>query len=223
MMFFLIILFDFAFGAAFHLQFSGETILKRVEAELAAIQDYTVSLDVEADVERMNVPPMQVTMYYKHPDKFHFESTGFALLPREGLSFNVARVLSRFSVENLAGNGDRQQVHLTLRPKHESDRITKLEVSIDTLVWRPVLVRTLLAGGRSMTAQFRYERYDGFPMPSELTVEFASPPADTGDAPITMPGAVPRTAMPRTGKVHVRYSNYRINTGLSDDIFLKKE
>jgi outer membrane lipoprotein-sorting protein len=204
-------------------QRSGEAILKKVEAQFASVQDYTVTLDVTADVERMNVPPMHVQMYYKHPDKFHFESTQFALLPREGLAFNVARILSRFSVEEVKEGETRTSVHLVLRPKSEAARVGKLEITIDTTLWKPTFVRSLMIGGRTMTARFQYERYDGFVMPSLLTVEFTSPPADTTDTPITMPGAIPRTPLPRNGTVTIRYADYKINIGLSDDVFEKKE
>ena len=67
---------------------SGEQILKNVESARAAVKDYTVMLDIVADVERLKVPPMKAKMYFKYPDKVHFDSKGFALLPREGLALN---------------------------------------------------------------------------------------------------------------------------------------
>ncbi|MEK9138626.1 MAG: hypothetical protein AAB393_16000, partial [Bacteroidota bacterium] len=65
---------------------SGEEILKKVDVSFSGVQDYSVVLDITADMERMTIPPMQVHMYYKQPDKFHFESENFAILPREGLA-----------------------------------------------------------------------------------------------------------------------------------------
>lgn len=202
---------------------AGEALLKRVEAEFAKVQDYTVTLDVTADVERMNVPPMHVQMYYKHPDKFHFASANFALLPREGLAFNVARILSRFSVEDVGEGEQPTSVHILLRPKSDAARVGKLEISIDTTLWRPTVVKSVLIGGRTMTARFQYARYEGYVMPALLTVQFKSPPADSTDAPISMPGAIPRSPMPRNGTVTIRYSDYKINKGLSDDVFEKSE
>lgn len=206
-------------GGASTPHLSGEAVLKKVEAALASVQDYVVTLDVTADVERMNVPPMHLQMYYKHPDKFHFESSGFALLPREGLAFNVARILSRFSVEEVTDGETPASVHIMLRPKDDAMRVGKLTISVDTTLWRPMVVTSVLIGGRTMTARFEYARYDGYVMPSLLIVQLASPPADTTDAPITMPGAITRAPMPRNGTITIRYSNYKINTGLSDDVF----
>ena len=47
---------------------SGEDILKKMEANSAGIQDYTVLLDVAVDLERLKVPSMRVTMYFKKPE-----------------------------------------------------------------------------------------------------------------------------------------------------------
>jgi outer membrane lipoprotein-sorting protein len=212
-----------ALGGAPSLHLSGEAILKRVEASLANVQDYSVTLDVTPDVERVNAPPMHLQMYYKHPDKFHFESDGFALLPREGLAFNVARILSRFSVEEVGDGETPASVQIVLRPKNDAIRVGKLTICVDTTLWRPTVITSVLLGGRTMTARFEYERYDGYVMPSLLIVQLTSPPADTTDAPITMPGAIPRAPMPRSGTITIRYSNYKINIGLSDDLFETKE
>ncbi|MER3523601.1 MAG: hypothetical protein C4326_05905 [Ignavibacteria bacterium] len=202
-------------------QLSGEAMLKRVEAEMARVQDYVVTLDVVVDVERLNVPPMHVQMFYKHPDKFHFESTGFALLPREGLSFNVARVLSQFSIVEVAQSNS--HVSLTLRPQKQTARAGRLELTIDTVLWKPVVLKSYLVDGRTMTARFQYDQFDGYIMPSHLRVEFVASEEETTDQPITMPGALPRAQVPRSGTIDIRYSGYKINTGLSDDIFLPKE
>lgn len=202
-------------------QRTGEAVLKRVEGEMARVQDYVVTLDAVVNVERLNVPPMHVQMFYKHPDKFHFASNGFALLPREGLSFNVARVLSQFSVVDVAEST--AHVFLTLRPKRETARSGRLELTIDTVLWRPVVVKSYLVDGRTMTVRFQYDRFDGYIMPSQLVVEFAASGEDTSDQPITMPGALPRVQMPRTGTIDIRYSDYKINIGLSDEIFLPRE
>jgi outer membrane lipoprotein-sorting protein len=204
---------------------SGEEILKKVQANFPGVQDYTVDLDVTADIERMNVPPMHVRMYYKQPDKFQFDSEGFALLPRDGIAFNASKILSRFSIEEVGEelSQGRKEFKLLLRAKGERAKTTRLQVFIGTEDWKPARVLSSLFDGRSMTATFKYEKHNGHLMPSLLTVEFTAPPADTTDQ---MPKSdmvpMPRSQMPRNGIITVRYSAYKINTGLSDDIFNMK-
>lgn len=205
---------------------SGEEILRRVDAGLSEVQDYTVDLDVTADVERMNVPPMHVRMYYKKPDKFHFDSEGFALLPREGLAFSASKTLSRFSVEEVSEDTLMQasQYKLLLRPKDERVKVTKLLLYVDQKEWKPTRIVSSLFDGHMVTATFEYEKQGDYIMPSTLTVQFSGAAStDTSDQmldPDTAP--IQRPRMPRKGTVTIRYSHYEINTGLSDDIFNKK-
>jgi len=204
---------------------SGEEILKKVEANFPGVQDYTADLDITADIERMNVPPMHVRMYYKQPDKFQFDSEGFALLPRDGVAFNASKLLSRFSIEEVGEESSQggKEFKLTLRAKGERAKTTRLQVFVDADNWKPTRILSSMFDGRSMNAVFRYEKQDGYLMPSLLTVQFTSPPADTSDqAAGTDMVPLPRSQMPRSGKVTIRYSSYKINTGLSDDIFNKK-
>ena len=204
---------------------SGEEILKKVEANFPGVQDYTVDLDVTADIERMNVPPMHVRMYYKQPDKFQFDSEGFALLPRDGVAFNASKLLSRFTVEEVGEESSQggREFRLLLRARGERAKTTKLQVFVDADDWKPTRVLSSLFDGRSVTAAFKYEKQNGHRMPSLLTVEFSAPPADTMDQmpdPDEVP--MPRSHMPRKGTITIKYSGYKINSGLSDDIFDKK-
>jgi len=204
---------------------SGEEILKKVEANFPGVQDYTVDLDVTADIERMNVPPMHVRMYYKQPDKFQFDSEGFALLPRDGVAFNASKLLSRFSIEEVGEESSQggKEFRLLLLARGERAKTTKLQIFVDAVEWKPTRILSSLFDGRSMTAAFKYEKQDGHRMPSLRTVQFTAPPADTSDqAAETDMVPMPRSQMPRNGTITVRYSSYKINTGLSDDIFNKK-
>ncbi len=205
---------------------TGEEILKRVEAELSAVQDYTVDLDVLANIERMNVPPMRVRMYYRKPDKFHFDSEGFALVPREGLAFSPSKMLSRYSVEDVTEDTlmGARQYKLQLQSKGERARVTKVFLYVDAQEWKPTRIVSSLFGGQTVTATFTYEKQETFLLPSTLTVEFSSPvPADTTDqSPEADMAPVQRPRMPRKGTVTIRYSDYKINTGLGDEIFEKK-
>jgi outer membrane lipoprotein-sorting protein len=191
------------------------------------VQDYSVVLDITADMERMTIPPMQVRMYYKQPDKFHFESESFAMLPREGLAFSASRVLSRFTVEGVTEQMSPQgkQFELLLRPKDERARSTKLVLTIDGTNWKPMKIVSSLFDGRTMTAAFQYEKQNDYLMPSLLTVQFTSSSADTTEQAMGMEEVAPvhRPQMPRKGTITIRYSEYKINTGLSDDIFDMKK
>jgi len=201
---------------------SGEEILKNVDARLEPVHDYTVTLDVVADIERLNVPPMHATMYFKQPDKIHVDAEGFALLPREGLQPAVGKLLSRFNVtetgsDTLAGVPVRR---VSLQAKSERGFPRSLSLYVDPHRWTTERIVTRGSADRVATITFSYVQVEGVWLPAEMSAAFSLAPADSleGD----LPAAPMRPQqMPRKGTVTVRFSGYRLNTGLKDDIFTK--
>jgi len=200
----------------------GEAMLRSVDARLASVHDYTVTLDVVADVERLNVPPMHATMYFKQPDKVHLDAQGFALLPREGLQPNFSKLLTRFTVasvgkDTLEGMPVKKVV---LQPKSERTFPRSLTIDVNTDRWTPERIVTTGSGDRVATITFSYVQVGGVWLASEMKAAFALAAPDSGEP--DMPSAPMRPPQtPRRGSVTVTFTDYRINTGLSDDIFSK--
>lgn len=207
----------------------GEDILKKVEAVFASVEDYTVTLDVVTDIERLKIPPMHLTMYYKRPDKVHFDSEGFVLLPREGLALPFSKLSQRFEVDSVGKatvDGTELQ-RLVLRSRDERARLRKAILLVNPQRWTPEKIIAQMPDGSTMTAAFRFEKVEGHWMPQQLNVQFAAAVRDSS-APLAAPGESPfgeppaartRVTPPRAGSISVQYSGYRINTGLSDEIF----
>jgi len=204
---------------------SGDQILQRVEGGFAGIDDYTVTLDVTVDIERLKVPPMHVTMYFKRPEKVHFETDGFALLPREGMALSTGRLRSRYSIESVRKevlDGTTVQV-LTLKSRTDRSKLHDVLLYVDPEHWTASQFVSPLPDGRIMTAAFRYQQVDGHWLPSSLVVHFASAPTDTVDLNIfEQITPTRRPQLPRNGTITVSYSNYRLNSGLSDEIFERR-
>ena len=202
----------------------GEAILRSVDARIASVRDYTVTLDVVADIERLNVPPMHATMYFKQPDKVHLDAEGFAMLPREGLQPNFSKLLTRFNVAAV-GKDTVDGVPLkkvVLQPKSERTFPRSLTIDVNTERWTPERIVTTGSGDRVATITFTYVQVGGVWLASEMKAGFSLAAPDSAEP--DMPAAPMRPPQtPRKGTVSVTFSNYRINTGLSDDIFSKDQ
>ncbi|MBP1679260.1 MAG: hypothetical protein H6Q29_1171 [Bacteroidetes bacterium] len=200
----------------------GAAILERVAAQYAAVQDYTVTLDVITNIERMSVPPMKATMYFKKPDKVHFESQGFAVLPREGLSMTPALLPERFLVDSVVADtlAGKRVLRLTMHPRSDRARTRRVVLHVDPERWTPEKFTTAGIDGRTMSASFSHTRVDGFWLPANLLVEFSAA-ADTTAVPQweqSAPGSSGRMPF-RGGTIEVKYSGYRVNSGLEDALF----
>jgi hypothetical protein len=205
---------------------TGQETLRKVVDRFSAVRDYTVTLDIVADMERLHVPPMHVTLSYKHPDRFHFDSEGFALLPRDGMALNPAKFLSRYTV--LASGPDslkgRLCTRITLQPNAEKDKLRIVFLTIDPIRFTIEQIETPLFDGRTMTAVFEYDLHSGHWMPSQANVTFAASEKDTAEVePHDQTSPIQTPRLPRTGTVSIRYSGYRINIGLPEEVFEKNE
>jgi outer membrane lipoprotein-sorting protein len=206
---------------------SGEPVLEHLLRGMEGVEDYTATLNIVADIEGMSVPPMMVTMYFKQPDKVHFESDGFALIPREGLAMNLGTLTANFSVDRV----DWDTVHgarayrLTLLPRSERTRTRRVQLLVDPEHWTAERIVTNTVDGRSIAATFRYVQVEDFWLPSHLDVTLASAEQDSSQLPPweAQPGTSSRRRGPLKGTLEIRYSNYRVNTGLSDDLFHTRE
>ena len=211
---------------------TGEEVLRKVEDQVNGVRDFTVALDVVADIERIKVPPMRAKMYYKQPDKVHFDSKGFAMLPRESMGLQFGHLSQRYAVDSVQRQTKETPVlyRVVMHPRDEQSRVRRVVVWIDGERWTPERLEIPEPGGRSMSATFTYGNFQGFWLPTALTVQFEMLPQDsTAIAPANpfatpdTPARNPQRTNPRTGKISVRYSAYQVNTGLKDEIFVKPE
>ena len=201
---------------------AGETMLRNIDARLASVRDYTVTLEVVADIERLNVPPMHATMYFKQPDRVHLDAEGFVMLPKEGLQPTVGKLLARYSVtgvgkDTLEGIPVRKVI---LQAKSDRALPRSLTVYVNPARWTAERIVTTGSADRLATVSYRYTDVDGVWLPEEMTAAFSTAPTDSTEADLPASPIRPQQ-MPRKGSVRVTYSNYRLNTGLSDDIFSK--
>ena len=70
-----------------------DVILNNVKEKFSKINDYEVNVRIKVDVDFLKVPVTEAKIYFKQPDKIHFESENFALLPKEGVNFSPMAIL----------------------------------------------------------------------------------------------------------------------------------
>jgi len=210
---------------------TGGDILALASRNYEGIKDYTVDLEAELNMERVRMPKMKATMHFKSPDKIHFESPNFALLPREGFGVPVTTLIQRYDAafkgeETIEGV---PAYKLQLVAKDPASRLQQLFVWINRANATMIRMTTVPYQGRSVRIDFSYMmEANRYWLPDTMHVELADARPDTlaDAADVPVPGGAQIQAArrpPRHGTMTVVYSNYRINTGLSDDLFKREE
>jgi outer membrane lipoprotein-sorting protein len=208
---------------------TGEQILRNVARGMEQIRDYIVDVQAEVHMERMRVPRMQAKMYFKRPNKVHIESQSFALLPREGIALDPAFLLETYDValigtDTLEGQ---KAYKLQLAAKELATRLRQLHLWVEEKNWTILKMETIPYQGRILTVTLRHARQQGGCwLPNEMRVEFETPNREAGDKRSDMTRSPQWEEMQRplrSGTIHIQYTNYRINTGLNDELFERKE
>ena len=208
---------------------NADEILAKVVKGFEEVNDFSAGIDAEINMDRMQIPKMHADLFFKKPDKVHFSSQGFLLVPREGIAFNPSVLKEHYLTSSAVRDSvnGKQMFKLLLAAKDAKTRLRALTIWVDPIHWTVAKIETIPYEGRSLSMIFTYEFQQGkYWLPSELVASFASE-SDRAekDSSLSIGGQVDaaQRSMPRSGKITVVYSNYKVNIGLSDELFDKKE
>ena len=205
-------------------QEEGVSYLDEAINRFSLLKDYTVDVKVNFDIETLKAPAMEGRLYYKSPDKMKIESKKVFFFPREGGTFNPAAFKpENFEVSLLEHvmDGGRKAVRLNLIPKKARWLNQRFILTIDTDQNLIKEIDTSPAGGGEMKAFIEYGRFDNFELPTRIRLQLDIPSIEMGG--IRFFGSSTEGAKRIKGKIEILYSNYRVNTGLSDEIFVERE
>jgi outer membrane lipoprotein-sorting protein len=211
---------------------SGSTVLQNVSKGTEGVRDYVATIEAKVDMERLRVPKMNATLYFKKPDKVHFDAPGFAMLPREGIVMNAGTLRSRYDAETVGidEKEGKTLLKLKLTGKMPNIRPSELLLWVDQSSWTIARMESTPYQGRVLKLEFTYETLaGGFVLPKTLKATFDAGARDSTQRPldVDLPN-VPQVGdlnqrAPRSGSITVNYLDYKINVGLSDELFEKKE
>jgi len=194
--------------------------LDALQKKYSGLKDYTVDVNVHFDVEGFKAPDMQAKLYCKPPDRMKIESKRIFFLPKEGGTFNPSMYNREdFEVkflERLMYKG-RNAVKLRLTPKKKKRNGQDFILTVDT---DRNLIREMNVSsieGREVRALIEYGHFSDFDLPTRIELHLDVPFSESRE--IKDFGQSAQPAMRVTGQVEITYSNYRVNSGLSDEIF----
>jgi outer membrane lipoprotein-sorting protein len=208
---------------------SADEILSKVVTGFLTVRDFSVTVDVEIQMERVQIPKMKAMMYFKKPDKVHFSSQRFLLLPREGLALNPSTLQEHYRTQSLVHDtlDGKKVFKLFLTAKDSKTRLRELNIWVDPLTWTIAKVETIPYEGRNLSMVFSYQLVqEKYWLPAKLLLQYKTESdqaimdsSRTSDQPYD----VPQRAAPRNGAMTILYSGYIVNTNIPDDVFEKKE
>ena len=198
---------------------SPDEILKKALDIRRGVQDYTATVTLHADLPGVKTQDRTVKVYYKQPDKLHLESKQVAIIPKDALLFgNLEKHLDQAKitlVEHARGAG-RDLYKLKLTRQDADQSAPYLLVSVNAANFTLSRIEAWGGGAQRMWFDFEHGLVRGkYWMPLRITCWLRRGP-NTGHH--FDPDDRHASSHPG-GKFTVAFSDYQVNSGLSDSLF----
>lgn len=198
---------------------TAEKILLNVKANFDAVKDYTAQLTGTVNMERLKVPKMKVKIYFKQPNKFKTESKGTSFLPKNILDINPADLLDKFDASLLGKEELEGKTYYKIRlvtKAAKGKQVRESFIWVEEELWTITRLEAYPSEGRKIEVLVESIRIEGkYILPSKITAKF-----DFEQNPDSLAERIySPQRVPRKGSAELIYSDYQVNTGLSDELF----
>ncbi|MFZ9661234.1 MAG: LolA family protein [Chitinophagaceae bacterium] len=218
-------------SASINLSAQSDELLQRVRQKLNLVNDYIATASMKTDVSFIKSTMGKVMVYYKKPDKVRIKKeNGISLLPRIGLDLTLSGMLN--SDVTVIDAGEKILMGRSLR-------ILKLIPSDDKLQWvissiwiepKDALIYKAVTTTKdkgTFDVQMEYGDYIQWALPSKVifgfdTKEYKLPAGITMEFGGEEQISNTKNKRGMKGTVEITYSSYKINKGLSSEIFKGK-
>jgi len=202
----------------------AETILNNLINAFNIVKDYTVEANIKIDMQSLKVPQMRAKIFFKQPDKVHFQSEGFALLPRDGLFTSPLSFLdikhTAIYVKDEFIDGIKTSVVKVIPLEDKGDLIITT-LWVDQTKNEIIKAESSTKLNGSFSLFLNYDPKIKYPLPSSMIFSFNLPKdnllRDMNDSQFGKKRL--NNSGPITGKIYITYSHYEINIGIPDNIF----
>ncbi|MFC2134103.1 hypothetical protein ACFLTH_05755 [Bacteroidota bacterium] len=206
-----------------------DIILDEVKNKFNIVRDYQVDVNVNLDIDFLKVPETKAKIFFKQPDKIHFNSEGFAMLPRQVFDITPTKLLSFdytsiYMRDELIENTNTAVIKIIPNSDTTNMLLSTLWIDIEKSIVRKIETATKNSG--TILTELYYAEDLEYPLPSEIRVNFKVnnvnipnlSPQNSGNDQHNV-----RRSRKLEGTVTLKYSNYIVNEGIPDEMFLERE
>jgi hypothetical protein len=198
-------------------------LLKTIQNNFNKIEDYSADIEIKIDVNFVDAPNSKAKLYFKQPNKVKVESDGFAIIPKQGLTFSPSELLtnSYSAIYIKAEIIDSFMVDvIKVIPLEDSSNILLSTLWVDPLY---NVIRKIESVTKRMGTITIYLEYGNKATPSLPSIaKFFFNTTNSGHGTMFKnPNKNESNKKNRnlSGTVIVKYSNYLLNQKLSDSFF----
>ncbi|MBK9250213.1 MAG: hypothetical protein IPM69_19425 [Ignavibacteria bacterium] len=205
-------------------------IATKIKDKFKLVKDFSANVTIKVDVEFLKAPDSKAKLYFKQPNKTKLESTGFAMLPKQGIGLPIATLLEGDYTALYVGTETLNSLPVTIIkiiPASDTGDVilSSLWVDGNSLVRK---IKSSTRKGGTVIIELAYGQNANFSLPATVKItfdlpNFALPKTLTGDISSDTPKTKTPPSKTLKGSATLTYSNYQINKGLQDSFFDEKK
>lgn len=218
-------------------QTDAEALFYRLRDKVVSVKDYTARVKMKIDISFMRVPQLNGTLYFKSPDKLRLERHGgISIMPRKSVNLTLNNLIPSGGATVIDAGADvvagRPVRVLKVVPNNDQTDIVLTKMWVDEERLLPLRTETTTRDNGTVKMELEYGRYTDLALPDKVTFlldvkEYKMPKGVTMDyddgSEATELKKTNDQKKSKKGKIQITYLDYKINTGLSDAVFVEKK
>lgn len=233
--FFILVFFILPLSSASAQNLSAQDLFLKMRGKLLAVQDYTADIKMKVDISFLRMPAIRGILYFKAPDKLRLERNGgISILPKKNISLTLNNLVPSGNVTVIDAGADMVNTNpvrvIKVIPDNDASGIVLTKIWVDENRLLALRTETTTRDNGTVKMDLKYGKYVAWSLPDEVTFvvdvkEFKLPKGMTMD----YEGGDNHTQTQATshkqkkGTIQIKYLSYKINTGLSDEVFHDKK
>ena len=225
--FFILFLFVLLVPVAFSQD--ANALLEKVRNKLNLVNNYEADAIMKTNVPFLKVPQANVKVYFKKPDKIMIRNEkGISFVPKGAVSINLNNIISGNSFTVIdAGHisiNNNQVKILKLLPADENNNVILSTIFIDEKNAVIVKAKTTTKDNGTFELDMKYGKFIEYGLADNVvftfnTKDYKMPKGFTFDYDNAAQKNDGVKNNDRQGKIEIKYLSYKINKGVSDEIF----
>ena len=224
-----------------------DIVKSNIITQFSKIEDYQVDINIKINMTGFRMPKKKIKMFFKKPDKLSIKTNGFAIIPKTGINNNPNELFKMFNYINevnrtirdnkqfyfISGIVDQDSIDMPIKNFKSEESNVKMSLLIDAKEWIITEVDIFLDKEKTFSIRTDYININNIMVPektkliigikeiSRIKNNFNDDLLFNSDNDLAKASGFNLKNDEFKGEISMKFSNYIINQGIDDQIFIR--
>lgn len=224
-----------------------DIVKSNIITQFSKIEDYQVDINIKINMTGFRMPKKKIKMFFKKPDKLSIKTNGFAIIPKTGINNNPNELFKMFNYINevnrtirdnkqfyfISGIVNQDSIDMPIKNFKSEESNVKMSLLIDAKEWIITEVDIFLDKEKTFSIRTDYININNIMVPektkliigikeiSRIKNNFNDDLLFNSDNDLAKASGFNLKNDEFKGEISMKFSNYIINQGIDDQIFIR--